>query len=150
MPVTPFFPRQFGYKRKSSPLPPEEPLVPYRDYTKPPGACAYLEKRDPVDPLAGADYSAMLAVIGAGDPFRGLGLLQAVVARLIHARAKHEKFAASPLEAAAMVGSECGELCEAVLRETPERQFDEALDIIATAIRFCGKEWGTEPGDGRP
>ena len=146
MPVTPFFPRQFGYKRKSPPPPLEETLAPSR----PPGACAYLEKRAPADPLAEADYSTMLAVIGAGDPFRGLGLLQAVVARLIHARAKHEKFAASPLEAAAMVGSECGELCEAVLRETPERQFDEALDIIATAIRFCGKEWGTEPGDGRP
>ena len=84
----------------------------------------------------------MLAVIGAGDPFRGLALLQAIVASLTRARAKHEKFAALPEEALAVIGSECGELCDAVLRETPERQFDKALDVIATAIRFCGKEWG--------
>ena len=138
MPVTPFFPRQFGYKRKSTPPPLEETLAPSR----PAGASAYLEKGGSAAILAGADYTAMLAVIGNGDPFRGLGLLQAIVARLIHARAKHEKFTASPLEAAAVIGSECGKLCEAVLRETPERQFDEALDVVATAIRFCGKEWG--------
>lgn len=91
--------------------------------------------------FAGANFSHMLEVWGNGNAERGFALFNAVTMRLAHARRKHPVFAAGSLAALAVIGAEFGELCQAVEGESGERQRDECLDVMATALRFCGGEW---------
>lgn len=87
-----------------------------------------------------------------GEADRGLMLglcnpktMNAIYARLNHTRTKHPVFAKDRLDAFAVIEDEFREFRDAVGLESPERQRDEALDVIATCIRFINEEW--EEGD---
>ena len=87
-----------------------------------------------------------------GEADRGLMLglrnpktMNAIYARLNHARTKHPVFAKDRLDAFAVIEDEFREFRDAVGMESPERQRDEALDVIATCVRFINEEW--EEGD---
>ena len=74
-----------------------------------------------------------------------LKTLQAVSRRLDHARTQHPVFADNKEEAFDVIMDEVDELYEAIQNEARERQIDEALDVIATCVRFiegevCGSE----------
>ena len=74
-----------------------------------------------------------------------LKTLQAVSRRLDHARTCHPVFADNKEQAFAVIMDEVDELYEAIQNESWERQVDEALDVIATCVRFiegdiCGSE----------
>lgn len=74
-----------------------------------------------------------------------LKTLQAVSRRLDHARTKHPVFADNKEEAFDVIMDEMYELYEAIQNEPWGRQVDEALDVIATCVRFiegeiCGSE----------
>ena len=74
-----------------------------------------------------------------------LKTLQAVSRRLDHARTKHPVFADNKEGAFDVIMDEVDELYEAIQNEAWERQVDEALDVIATCVRFiewdiCGSE----------
>lgn len=88
-----------------------------------------------------------LQKLGNGDAQWGWDMLCAVATRLQEARKKHPRFAETPVDAAEVVGAETNELIHAVYFETAGRQQDEALDVIATAIRFYNREYESN-GDG--
>ena len=74
-----------------------------------------------------------------------LKTLQAVSRRLDHARTQHPVFADNKEGAFDVIMDEVDELYEAIQNEVRERQIDEALDVIATCVRFiegdiCGSE----------
>ena len=66
-----------------------------------------------------------------------------ITARLAHARTKHPVFASGAVHAVAVIRAELDELEYAVLHESAGRQKDEALDVIATAVRFFLQEFQT-------
>ena len=94
------------------------------------------ESRDYED----ADFSAMLAVWGNGNARLGYLLFYRVTMRLVHARTEHPRFAEGKEEAAEVIGCEFVELKQAIAEESKYRQEDEALDVVATALRFLGGE----------
>lgn len=88
-------------------------------------------------------YKRNMEILGNGCFGRGRDLLESICQRLEHARGKHPwpRDAESMDRAHAVISSECWELESAVRFETPERAHDEALDVVATAVRFCNREW---------
>lgn len=62
-------------------------------------------------------------------------------ARLVHARKEHPVFAESPLEGVDVIRGELDELEHAVRYESPGRQMDECLDVLATAVRHLLREY---------
>lgn len=88
-----------------------------------------------------ADFNKMLEIWGNGNELLGYSLFYAVTMRLYHARVKHPKFANSEIHSFDVIKSELDELEYAIKSETENRQFDEALDVIATALRFANKEY---------
>ena len=60
----------------------------------------------------------------------------AISLRLGEAREKHPVFARDVFEAYEVIETELRELRKAIGGETRQRQIDEALDVIATCIRF--------------
>ena len=87
------------------------------------------------------DDASIFAAIGDGDANSGREFCAALAKRLIHARRKHPRYARSNFHALGVIVSEYDELCRAVHSEPEARQYDEALDVAATATRFCLKEW---------
>lgn len=79
--------------------------------------------------------------IGNGDADKGRAMLEAIARRLGEAREKHPAWSEGPYYALGVIHSEFLELERAVEHETEDRQRDEALDVIATAIRFLGEEY---------
>ena len=69
-----------------------------------------------------------------------LKLFQNIAARVEHAREKHPVFAEGSFHALGVIESEFHELEYAIEHESEERQKDEALDVIATCIRFLCDE----------
>lgn len=65
-----------------------------------------------------------------------LKTLQAVSRRLDHAREQHPVFADNKEQAFVVIMDELNELFDAIQNESWERQVDEALDVIATCVRF--------------
>lgn len=65
----------------------------------------------------------------------------AIAERLVHARAKHPDNGGSRHGSFDAIEDEQGELMMAFFDETDERQDDEALDVVATCLRFRGKEY---------
>ena len=60
----------------------------------------------------------------------------AVNLRLGEARQKHQTFARDAFEAYGVIADEVLELRHAIGCESRQRQIDEALDVIATCLRF--------------
>ena len=82
--------------------------------------------------------------LGNGDEDAASGILTAICVRLEHARKKHPVFAEGKYHALDVIESEFHELEYAIEHESDERQCDEALDVIATCIRFLCGEHKTE------
>lgn len=89
---------------------------------------------------ADEQFMRICGIVGNGNPLKGELLLKAIADRLLHARGKHPRFAESARQALSNIAEEFDELVEAVHHETEQRQFDEALDVIATCVRFANKE----------
>lgn len=83
----------------------------------------------------------MLTTLGNGSKEIGYARLVEICERLIHARAKHSWDGYNKKDGFNAIFGEFEELGLAVRIETPERQHDEALDVIATAIRFANREF---------
>ncbi|MBQ9407225.1 MAG: hypothetical protein IJU37_10895 [Desulfovibrio sp.] len=86
-------------------------------------------------------FIRICAIFGNGDILAGEKLLRAIANRLLHARAKHPVFAEGVYQGLSRITSEHDELVRAVEHETPERQQDEVLDVLATSVRFANKEY---------
>ena len=71
----------------------------------------------------------------------GHATLYAIADRLLHARATHPEFARDMDGAVGVVVDEAAELDYAAREEGRARAHDEALDVIATAVRFVNREW---------
>ena len=78
--------------------------------------------------------------LGNGDEDAASGILSAICVRLEHARKKHPAFAEGSYNALGVIEAEFHELEYAVEHESEDRQIDEALDVIATCIRFLCRE----------
>ena len=62
--------------------------------------------------------------------------ISALSVRLGEARQKHPDYARDQYEACDVIEDELQELKKAVLCESRQRQIDEALDVMATCMRF--------------
>lgn len=83
----------------------------------------------------------LAAAVGAGDALAGKKLLADLANNLVRARAKHPRFAGSNVRALAVIGAEYDELCRATPMESARRQYEEALDVAVTALRFANEEY---------
>lgn len=106
----------------------------------PNGIALARERRTGVDPRK---LLEAVRVVGNGSFEHGAKLVQIIADRLTHAREKHPwpRDANNWEEAAHVVWVEADELLSAAEHETSERSHDESLDVIATAVRFCNREW---------
>lgn len=87
-------------------------------------------------------YVRACMAFGNGDVGMGRQVIFMLARRLEEAREKHPVFAESPFQALGVIGAEFRELEVAVEHESADRQFDEALDVAATAMRFVnGEHW---------
>lgn len=82
--------------------------------------------------------------LGNGDEEVASGILTVICVRLGQAREKHPLFAEGKFNALGVIESEFRELEYAIEHESEDRQCDEALDVIATCIRFLCGEHKTE------
>ena len=87
--------------------------------------------------------------LGNGDEDAANGILSVICVRLEHARQKHPLFAEGKFHALGVIESEFHELEYAIEHESEDRQRDEALDVIATCIRFLCREHEKGGGDDR-
>ena len=87
-----------------------------------------------------ARIDKMYRGLGNNDEDAASGILTAICARIEHARKKHPVFAEGKYHALDVIESEFHELEYAIEHESDERQRDEALDVIATCIRFLCRE----------
>lgn len=71
----------------------------------------------------------------------GHDTLYAIAERLLYARMAHPGFAGDMDEAVCVVVDEVAEFDYAAREEGRARAHDEALDVIATAVRFVNREW---------
>lgn len=87
-------------------------------------------------------YVRACIAFGNGDAGKGRQAIFMLARRIEEAREKHPVFAESPFQALGVIGAEFRELEVALEHESPDRQFDEALDVAATAMRFVnGEHW---------
>mgnify|MGYP001552529970 FL=1 len=86
------------------------------------------------------NYWTAAKMIGGGNVHRGMMTIRALALGCKMARKKHHVFAEGKYHALGVIGEEFRELEHAVLHESDERQKDEALDVIATCIRFLCDE----------
>ena len=94
------------------------------------------------------NYWTAAKMIGGGNVQRGMMTIRALALGCKLARKKHHVFAEGKYYALGVIGDEFRELEHAVLRESEERQKDEALDVAITALRFVQGEHEREDRDG--
>lgn len=82
---------------------------------------------------------SILYNLGNKNKSDGLKILSDISIRLEEAREKHPDN--SIWSARGVIGDEVEEFYHALEHESSERQRDEALDVIATCIRFLNKEY---------
>lgn len=71
------------------------------------------------------------------------------VVRLSEAEEKHPVFAEGPWQGLGFLQEEVGELVRATTHnEGEERMYDEALDVMVTALRFARGDWKMPEEDG--
>ena len=82
---------------------------------------------------------------GNGDETKGRIILENLVTRIEEAREKHswglDKETDSPESAIMRLFSEINEWYEALQHENDKRQLDEALDVLAVAVRMANQEY---------
>ena len=86
-------------------------------------------------------YLRMRKAFGNGNERKGRAIMQAIALRLEEARDKHPVYAERPYHALGVISSEFHELEMSVEHETESRQMDEALDVIATSVRYLREEY---------
>jgi hypothetical protein len=79
-------------------------------------------------------------MIGNGNRARGHDIVCCIARRCRHARTEHPRFAEGLPQAVGVVMDEALEMERAMLKESPERTADEALDVIATGVRLLNGE----------
>ena len=79
-------------------------------------------------------------IIGNGSAAAGRKLVQDIAQRVAEARRKHPVFAEGNYHALGVIGGEYQEVVQAVEKETPERVYDELLDLITVSIRAANGE----------
>ena len=79
-------------------------------------------------------------MIGNGNRSRCHDIICRIARRCRHARSEHPRFAEGLPQAVGVIMAEAREMEQAMLREGPERTADEALDVIATAVRLVNGE----------
>lgn len=95
--------------------------------------------------MAEMTYCKACAAFGNGDIGKGRAVFMAIAKRLYEAREKHPVYAVDTQDSVSVIGSEFGELVNAVANnEGRARELDEALDVIATTVRFINAEWSRE------
>ena len=82
--------------------------------------------------------------IGNGSAAAGHRLLEDIARRVSEARRKHPVFAEGAYHALGIIGEEYHEVVRAVEKETPDRVYQELLDLITTAIRAANGEHEAE------
>lgn len=81
-----------------------------------------------------------LEIIGNGSAENGKNVILKIAQRLKEAREKHPVWEKSVAYAMSVIQNEFYELWYAYNSESEARQVDEALDVIATTIRFINQE----------
>lgn len=88
------------------------------------------------------DDHEFFKIMGNGKADIGYLLFQSICFRLEHARIRHPDWQSKDIYYAKnAIAGEFEELEYAIENESQQRQFDEALDVIATAIRFANWEF---------
>ena len=88
------------------------------------------------------NYENVCQSFGNGNATQGYKLIQDIASRLNKAREKHPRFADDAVEAIDVIGDEWREYSQAVMQsEGDKRERNEALDVIATAIRAANREY---------
>ena len=90
---------------------------------------------------ADMSFSRICSILGNGNVSAGIALAGKLAERLTFARTKHPVFAEGVYQGLGRITGEYEELVHAVEHETCDRQFDEVLDVIVTAIRFANREY---------
>ena len=93
----------------------------------------------------------MELIIGNGSAAAGHRLIEDIARRVSEARRKHPVFAEGKYHALGVIGEEYQEVVQAVEKETPDRVYQELLDLITTSIRAANGEHevGHGPADVR-
>lgn len=90
-------------------------------------------------------YADITHILGNDDFRSGANILMSLSARLNHARHKHKwgkgKEIDSFQKAFKALCGETQEWLDAMENESQERQFSEAIDILAVAIRIANREF---------
>lgn len=89
-------------------------------------------------------YLRMRKAFGNGNEKRGRAIMQAIALRLEHARREHpvEEWSGNSAKyGLSVIEAEVSELRYAAKYEAPGRVTEEALDVVATAVRFLGEEY---------
>ena len=82
----------------------------------------------------------MELIIGNGSAAAGHRLIEDIARRVSDARRKPPVFAAGTYLALGVIGEEYQEVVQAVEKETPDRVYQELLDLITTSIRAANGE----------
>ena len=82
----------------------------------------------------------MELIIGNGSAAAGHRLIEDIARRVSEARRKHPVFAEGKYHALGVIGAEYQEVAQAVEKETPDRVYQELLDLITTSIRAANGE----------
>lgn len=87
------------------------------------------------------DEVRIMTTLGDGDCGAGRYLVNRIADRVAHARREHPDWQGrGEMYALDVIDGEMLELKHAVAAETRERMADEALDVIATCVRFLNRE----------
>ena len=79
-------------------------------------------------------------LLGNGGQRGGAAMIAALARRMAEARQKHPVFAEGKYHALGVIGEEYQEVVQAVEKETPDRVYQELLDLITTSIRAANGE----------
>ena len=82
----------------------------------------------------------MELIIGNGSAAAGHRLIEDIARRVSEARRKHPVIAEGKYHALGVIGEEYQEVVQAVEKETPDRVYQELLDLITTSIRAANGE----------
>ena len=83
----------------------------------------------------------MALSIGNGNTENTVRIFGDICRRVTDARQKHPVFSEGAFHALGVIEAEFRELEYAIEHESVDRQMDEALDVVATCIRFLNREY---------
>lgn len=84
-------------------------------------------------------------ILSQGDYMSDIKIFSVLAHALVVARKKHPVFADGAVDGWDVIEDELIELHNAIHHETEQRQFEEAIDVAVTAIRFALGEHKKQP-----